>query len=374
MNKNRPVFKVLVDEKTLRFTKVLDTYDLEYLPYQVQHTDNDLSLADFEHWFFHRKQPEFRQDLDYVLDSLNISRIEEIMFKNYALNVIDHYWLKPVDAEVKWEDINYFYNPINTDLGKVIFKLADDVDSYESADMLTDGWLAKSWTKRDGEVVLLKNGSNEYDQEIPNEIFASRVAELLGFDYVPFSKEKLADFYVSTCKNIVDKDTELVKIREFTYHDDIWDKEDSFERLIALIEAVGIKDARERIEDILVLDYIILNQDRHLRNFALIRDADSLEFLKVAPIYDSGASMFLGIKDEEIETHIPHAQPFKPSFDEQIKLVNLDRYDFSVLDNIEDEVYKIYTGSYMDELNPHRKDILAKKVRERVDKLISLQN
>lgn len=41
----------------------------------------------------------------------------------------------------------------------------------------------------------------------------------------------------------------------------------------------------------IVLDYIIANEDRHLNNFGAIRDANTLAWIGMAPIYDSGASL-----------------------------------------------------------------------------------
>lgn len=41
----------------------------------------------------------------------------------------------------------------------------------------------------------------------------------------------------------------------------------------------------------LVLDYIIANEDRHFNNFGALRNAETLEWLGMAPIYDSGSSL-----------------------------------------------------------------------------------
>ena len=38
----------------------------------------------------------------------------------------------------------------------------------------------------------------------------------------------------------------------------------------------------------LVLDYLIVNEDRHLNNFGLIRNAVTPEWIGAAPLYDNG--------------------------------------------------------------------------------------
>ena len=40
----------------------------------------------------------------------------------------------------------------------------------------------------------------------------------------------------------------------------------------------------------IVVDYIVANEDRHLNNFGLVREAESLKWLGAAPIFDSGSS------------------------------------------------------------------------------------
>ena len=73
----------------------------------------------------------------------------------------------------------------------------------------------------------------------------------------------------------------------------------------------------------LTIDYLIANTDRHLNNFGAIRNADTLEWIGMAPIFDSGTSLWC----EQLIDHNP-SKPFKTNHKQQIKLVT----DFSWLD------------------------------------------
>ena len=42
----------------------------------------------------------------------------------------------------------------------------------------------------------------------------------------------------------------------------------------------------------IVTDFLLSNVDRHLNNFGVLRDTSTLEFVGMAPIFDSGNSMF----------------------------------------------------------------------------------
>ena len=39
-------------------------------------------------------------------------------------------------------------------------------------------------------------------------------------------------------------------------------------------------------------DFVLTNTDRHLNNFGILRDSQTLKFVRMAPIFDSGNSMF----------------------------------------------------------------------------------
>ena len=47
------------------------------------------------------------------------------------------------------------------------------------------------------------------------------------------------------------------------------------------------------LDYMLFMDFIISNTDRHWNNFGIIRDAETLKFKRLAPIFDSGNSFFV---------------------------------------------------------------------------------
>lgn len=46
---------------------------------------------------------------------------------------------------------------------------------------------------------------------------------------------------------------------------------DDFYVYIKILEDHGIQNADEKVQKMLILDYIMLNEDRHLNNFGIIR-------------------------------------------------------------------------------------------------------
>ena len=52
-----------------------------------------------------------------------------------------------------------------------------------------------------------------------------------------------------------------------------------------------------------VLDYLIVNKDRHLGNFGVIRDVSTLDWVDIAPVFDSGQAMYSQSKIYEYNFH-----------------------------------------------------------------------
>lgn len=49
---------------------------------------------------------------------------------------------------------------------------------------------------------------------------------------------------------------------------------------------------RSFLEYQILTDFVLTNTDRHLNNFGVLRDSQTLKFVRMAPIFDSGNSMF----------------------------------------------------------------------------------
>jgi hypothetical protein len=114
----------------------------------------------------------------------------------------------------------------------------------------------------------------------------------------------------------------------------------------------------------LTLDYIIANEDRHYGNFGFIRDANTLEWKGLSPIFDSGTSLWYNANiGKEVES-----KPFRKSHDEQIKLVTeLSWYNYGALDGIKDECANIL--SQYNIIDAERCKKIAATVAERCERI-----
>lgn len=86
-----------------------------------------------------------------------------------------------------------------------------------------------------------------------------------------------------------------------------------------------------------ILDYLIMNEDRHLNNFGIIIDVNTLQWLDIAPIFDNGQSLNIEYYDTE-ELHVSWEGKLfyeVKSFDEIIKVVkDIKRIDISLIEDL----------------------------------------
>ena len=341
MNKNTEVLVSEYLDNLGVFSKIYEIKNIDYAPLIINKNKEDI-IKVLNDWFKGRGIPLWRDKLDLLLHRLNISTPSELLDKAFGLSLSDQYWLKPYNLDICYDDMNFFDNDFDyTEFMEASLsknsKIITNDKALRTPNNTTDGMLKKAWIIENGTRYLLKGGyKNELLQPF-NEVLASEICTRLGFNHVEYSIDTYKDIVVSKCPCFINKDTELItchQIRsDMKRHNDIND----YEEYIKVLENHGIKDARIKLENMFILDFLIVNEDRHLNNFGIIKDINTLKWIDVAPIFDNGQSLNIEYYDEE-ELHVSGEGKLfyevKP-FEEIITIVkNIKRIDLSKLDGI----------------------------------------
>ena len=348
MNKNTEVLSALYDSATGVFTQIFDVYNIDYAPYilkEVYKKNNEINddfRANLSKWFKGRGIPSWRDKLDLLLHRLNVSAPCELLDKAFGLSLSDQYWLKPFDANIKYDDINFFDNDFDyaefmeaslSKNGNII----QSIKSLKTPNNTTDGMLKKAWIIDNGTRYLLKGGYKNESLQPFNEVLASEICDRLGFSHVKYTLDVYKDNIVSKCPCFITKDTEFITCSQIINNMEKHKNLDDYENYIKMLEDKGIKDARIKIENMYILDFLIMNEDRHLNNFGIIRDVNTLKWLDVAPIFDNGQSLNIEYYNEEEMCVSGEGRLFYliMPFDNIIKVVkNIKRIDVSKLDGL----------------------------------------
>ena len=369
MNKNTKVLSADYQPSLGVFTDIYDIYNIDFAPVilkNVYNKEKDLKII-LSNWFKGRGIPLWRDDLDLLLSKLNISAPTELLDKAFGLSLSDQYWIKPYDSKIEYKDINFFEHDFNdAEFTDATFSNSTETStkiSLISPNNTTDGRLKKTWIIEEGKRYLLKGSyKNEVLQPF-NEALASMISSRLGFNHVTYILEVIKDKVVSKCECFINENTELVSAYQILYNN--CDKDNAYETYINLLEKHGIKDARSSLEDMFILDYIMLNEDRHLNNFGIIRDVQTLNWISTAPIFDTGESLnIIDYSDEEVIINGDGRFFYNVSnFDNILdNIKDLKKYDLNKLDGICEE---------FDELL-HKYQHITKMTDRRINKICTL--
>ena len=233
--------------------------------------------------------------------------------------------------------------------------------------------LKKAWIIEDGVRYLLKGGYKNEVMQPFNEVLASMICERLGFSHVTYTLDIYKDMVVSKCPCFITKDTEFITAFQLRNDMERHGSTKDYEDYIQLLESHGIKDARIKMENMYILDFLMMNEDRHLNNFGIIRDVNTLKWLDVAPIFDNGQS--LNIQDYNDEEVILSGQGRLfyevKSFDEIIAVVkDLKRIDLSKLDGLVEEFdHLLHKYQYITNMSDRRIHKLCILLNSRINKL-----
>ena len=372
MHKNIPVVDMEIDEMAGTISELKKTHDVRHLPPGINIQKTVIDRKALNEWWTGRSIPASRDGIREALERLNVYNTVMLINKCYGLSLSDQYWICPKGSGLQWNDINFFHNDFSKDMGEILFghEPADfDCVSLMSPDNTSDGWLRKKWIIADGKRFLMKGGSGVYEQEPFNEVVACSVMRRLDIHHINYTLTFDNGKPYSLCENFITPDTELIpawRIKE-SFKKDNCDSE--LTHLLRCCDFLGIPGASTAIDKMLVLDYIISNEDRHYNNFGFFRNAETLEWLGFAPIYDSGTSLWYNTR---FVGRAMECKPFRKSHDEQIKLVTgLSWFSADALVGLSDEIIDIFLQS--EAVETERRTAIAAAVMERcgrIEKLI----
>lgn len=388
MNKNTPVMLIDYSKVDNAITNIIEIYNIEYAPLAIFNAYNDKSqslVKESNAWFRGRGIPSWRKDLENLLEKLNVSSPEELLNKSFSLSLSDQYWLKDSEISIKWEDINFFTNDflyeayLEASLDSSSNEISTDKNVLRSPNNTTDGMLQKGWIIENGKRVLVK-GTYTFNREEPfNEWLASQVCKRLGFSYCNYTidfinNEKL----VSKCENFVSSDEEIISAYDIYKSVKKPNNINDYEHYINILEQHNVPDARKNVASMFLVDYILMNTDRHMKNFGVIRNVNTLKWERTAPIFDTGQSMQCDRIVANMNFVTGTGKFFSNTnkkYDDILKIVlpDVGKIDVSLLDGLAD-VYEKLLKEYQNktDMSDNRIAALYQGLKYRINKLKQL--
>ena len=286
----------------------------------------------------------------YILHLYDVESSAVLSKRSLGLSLSDQYWLKPVESELTWQEVNFFTNDFSKELGEAFFQKESSRPAINpfTPDASSNGWLKKKWVKIHGVTYLAKAGSVPLLQQPYNEFAIAKVAEALAIKHVPYELIIEDNRPLCLCPNFITTETEFVPAY---FVKDILPRsnnDSAYGHFLRYCDCLQIPDVAGYLQQMLCLDYLIENSDRNYGNFGFIRDVASLKFLGPAPLFDNGTSLWCEALNSEIGTALP-AMPFKDTQKKQLALVKECHIDINGIDACAEIIRNtLSTSPYLD--------------------------
>lgn len=377
MHRTLPVAIIYINDNSGTIYKVEKIIAPSHLPVGVQGNKLKALAESLNGWFSGRAIPASRAGFQQAMQAFamehNIALTPtKLLLHCYGLSLSDQYWVNPIDLPLDWEKINFFDHSFSDDVGNILF---GNIPNSKKIDLLSpcnasDGWLRKKWKILNGKRVLVKGGSGVYCQEPFNEVVAASLCDRLSIPHVSYRLVWEDGQPYSVCPDMVNNHQDFVNAYSIYYTLPPSAEQTPYQHFLHCCDTLGIAGAKQRVAQMLVLDFLIANTDRHMGNFGAIRDAITLEWNGIAPVFDSGSSMWHEVVTGRIAALSDSpAKPFCSTQFQQLALVSDDIgwVDFTALRGIGDFCREVYASA--DFGDEPRANILATALEQRCEAL-----
>lgn len=298
------------DTSLVRFSATEDTNTPEIKILWKNDAKKDLFPLDLElteegiaKWLKHRTIPKNRAYVHNFLSKcgLNINRPMTIIKVSKGLSLNDCYWVVEEGFEGTYDKFNLYDNRFSQVLALIAFTgygSSIRTSLASCPEFTTNGMLPKCWRRKDGKIMLYKggtNGASNTGNEPYSEYYAAQVAKVLGINAIEYGLSKWKGELCSTCELFTSKENSFLPVGRVVTSGGMKAVREYYEKL-----GQNFVDA---LNDMLVLDAIIMNTDRHFGNFGFIVDNKTNKIVAPAPLFDHGNALlnFAGRDDLESE-------------------------------------------------------------------------
>ena len=287
------------DTPLMRFTATEDTSTPEIEILWVNEEKKALLPLDMNidgdsvsRWLRHRTIPKNRAYVHSFLSKcgLNLNRPMSILSVSKGLSLNDCYWVVEEGFEGGFSQYNLYENRFSRALGLIAFTgYGSSVRTSLAScpEFTTNGMLPKCWRRENGVIRLYKggtSGASNTGNEPYSEFYAAQIADALGINAISYGLSKWQGELCSTCELFTSKDYSFMPIGRLVSKGGMKAVRDYYKSLGEEFIAA--------LDDMLVLDAIICNVDRHFGNFGFLVDNRTNKIAAPAPLFDHGNSLF----------------------------------------------------------------------------------
>lgn len=258
------------------------------------------NVEEIKDWMSNRVLSLSRDNAKQIFNMFNISQSNDkktrinICLMCRGVSVTDSYWIKLDNDDRNWNQVNVRKNHF-----KEIVDIALNGENPSITtnpicpELTTKGLFKKAWIRdpETKELYLLKSDKHSENVNTRCEVLASHILDCFtNVPHVQYSGRvrttRKGKMYVDKCKNFVDEHYSFVEAREVMEYCRVHNV--SFEEW-------ALRTFSSAFANIAIVDYIIMNTDRHDNNYGFMMDNKTGQLVDVAPLFDYNLALIADV-------------------------------------------------------------------------------
>jgi len=213
-----------------------------------------------------------------------------------ALSILDNYWVKNLDDNASWEDVNLRNNSLSEAVTQIALHgrsltLNGMPDPYAFS---TNGAYAKAWHRdEDKSLWLYKAGYNNSEERI--EVECSNILDRCNVAHCHYELRQDDDLRVCACPSMTSDEISIAD-------GDVFSSYCNIHNLNVDKELVNLDP--DGYYKMFIIDYLLANRDRHTQNWGIYYKNDTMEILGLHPLFDHNNAFEIDVmQNEDFESH-----------------------------------------------------------------------
>lgn len=246
--------------------------------------------SNIDNWIDNRNYAKHKNHLKNMLNQWHIN--DKIGFINLTkcLSLNDTLWIKKESDNSNWKDVNLYSNEFSDVVEKISFEkgLKGIKLSTTDPEITSEGSFKKCWKRKNNKIVLLKGGSEGFFNsglEPYSEYFASQISNIICSNSVKYNLINHKNNIVTECNAFTNEEIGFVPFYK------VFNLNKNCYNLNTIINYFIGSKYENKFREMMVLDSIIINTDRHIGNFGFLINNNTFEIIDFSPIYDFNQSL-----------------------------------------------------------------------------------
>ena len=292
---------------------------------EIKTTQFTKALYNIDKWINNRMTIVGRDNLLTMAKIAQIDSEDRFVELTKAISITDTFWVNSKNNPTTWDKISPYTNTISRIIANIAIdglQLFNNQNLSSPSPQYKIGGSVDKCVKRingkEGIYLYKSCGEIKGNADVKvvrpySEYFVSKFLDMIGMQYnrvYYYIDEKVTDDGnikpYSVCKIFTNENTGLLEIGDSVY------ARTPLDELLNIFKDNGDRVSYSTLKNMLMIDAITLNIDRHSWNYGMLIDNDTLTIKSMAPIYDNdcalGSTISLRGKSfadayEEIVTH-----------------------------------------------------------------------